>query len=77
MAGVGRSRRCAHRYDRPHHRWPRTWLGAAAFTILLGRTVIGLSRYRTSRSPKVIGMMEMGYGFVTSILTGTGYSIGV
>ncbi|GIK28215.1 MAG: YwiC-like family protein [Chloroflexi bacterium] len=53
------------------------WLGAAAFTILLGRTVIGLSRYRTSRSPKVIGMMEMGYGFVTSILTGTGYSIGV
>lgn len=56
---------------------PGTWLGVAAFAILMARAIIGLSSYRKPRPAKIIGFMEMGYGLLTAVLTGTGFRIGV
>lgn len=46
-----------------------------AFGLLFGRAVIGLSRYRKPRAPKIIGFLELGYGFLTVIVTALGYML--
>jgi hypothetical protein len=50
------------------------WLSVAAMVILFGRAIVGLSARRRVVKPKVVGFQEMGYGFLTVILTVIGFS---
>lgn len=50
------------------------WLSVAAMVILLGRASIGLSTRRRVVKPKVVGFQEMGYGFLTVVLTVIGFT---
>jgi len=45
----------------------------AALLILNVRAFVGLSRFRKPRPPKIIGFQELAYGFVTLLLTASGY----
>lgn len=52
-------------------------LALAAMIALLIRAVHGLSPYRGSARPQVIGFLEMGYGLLTVMLTAAGYVFGI
>ena len=46
-----------------------------AMLILLGRALLGLSKYRRSITTKALGFLEMGFGFLTAVLVAIGYWI--
>ncbi len=51
------------------------YLAVLAMVILLARAAHGLSKYRRSAPPKVIGFQEMGFGGMTAILTALGFML--
>lgn len=51
------------------------YLAVLAMVILLVRAAYGLSKYRRSVAPKVIGFQEMGFGAMTAILTALGFML--
>jgi hypothetical protein len=51
------------------------WLALLAFGVLLGRSWLGLSRYRKPRPAKHIGLQELGYGLATVICIALGYGL--
>jgi len=53
------------------------WPAALAMVILLARAAFGLSPYRKPVKPQLVGFQETGYGLLTVILTGAGYSLGL
>ncbi len=56
--------------------WQRIpWLTLAAFGMLCGRAVVGLSRYRKPRAAKIIGFQELGYGLATVFSVALGYAL--
>ncbi|MCW5849162.1 MAG: YwiC-like family protein [Anaerolineae bacterium] len=48
------------------------WLAVAALLVLLARAAVGLSRYRRSVRPAVLGLEEIGYGLLTIVLMAVG-----
>lgn len=53
------------------------YLGVLAMLILLMRACIGLSDYRQPRRAPIIGVHELGYGFLTAFLGAVGYRLGI
>ena len=51
------------------------YLAVLAMVILLARAAYGLSKYRRSVVPKVIGFQEMGFGGMTATLTALGFML--
>jgi hypothetical protein len=49
------------------------WLSVPAFVILLGRMVHGLSARHRRLRPQAVGMQEMAFGFLTTLLLALGY----
>ncbi len=49
------------------------WLGVALMVILLVRAAYGLSSFRKSVPPKIVGFQELGYGLLTVVLVAAGY----
>lgn len=49
------------------------WLAVVVCAVLLARAALGLSSYRTPRTAKQIGFMEMAYGLMTAALIALGY----
>jgi hypothetical protein len=49
------------------------WLGVVLMVILLARAAYGLSAYRKSVPPKIIGFQELGYGLLTVVMVAVGY----
>ena len=48
------------------------WLAVAALLVLLARAAVGLSRYRRSVRPAILGMEEIGYGLLTVLVMAVG-----
>jgi hypothetical protein len=53
------------------------WLAAAAFALLLARSLHGLSRFRRRVRPQVVGVQEMAYGFSFVLVVALGYALGI
>ncbi len=53
------------------------WLGVPAFVVLLVRAAWGVSSGRRPIRPQLLGLQELGYGFVTVVLLAVGYRLGV
>lgn len=53
------------------------WLAAAAFALLLARSVHGLSRFHRLVRPQVVGMQEMAYGLSFVLVMALGYALGL
>jgi hypothetical protein len=49
------------------------WLAAAAFLVLLARSVHGLTLATTVR-PQAVGFQELGYGLGSALAIGLGYA---
>jgi hypothetical protein len=53
------------------------WLLLPVFVLLLGRAILGLSRWRKPTAAKVIGFREIAYGLLVVVTTAAGYAFGV
>lgn len=53
------------------------WLAAAAFALLLARSLHGLSRFHRRVRPQVVGVQEMAYGFSFVLVVALGYAFGL
>ncbi|MCB9450121.1 MAG: YwiC-like family protein [Anaerolineaceae bacterium] len=53
------------------------WLPVPVFVWLLGRAVWGLSSWRKSVPPKIIGFRELAYGLLVVVTTALGYAFGI
>jgi hypothetical protein len=51
------------------------WLGVLAFVILLGRTLHGLSSHHRRLRPQAVGMQEMAFGLLTTLLLALGFAL--
>jgi len=49
------------------------WLGVVLMVILLARAAYGLSSFRKSVPPKIIGFQELGYGLLMVVMVAAGY----
>jgi len=49
------------------------FLAVVALLILIGRAILGLSRYRRFKRARQIGFMEIGYGLIYVLVTAVGY----
>lgn len=52
------------------------WSAAAAFLLLLGRAIHGLSRFHRRVRPQLVGKMELAYGFAFVLFVALGYKSG-
>lgn len=52
------------------------WTAAAAMAVLTVRAAVGLSSFRKSRPPKIIGMQEVAYGLLFLLIVALGYRLG-
>jgi hypothetical protein len=52
------------------------WLATPAFILLMARAAHGLSRFHRRTRPRVVGMLEMGYGFSFVLIMSVGYALG-
>jgi hypothetical protein len=53
------------------------WLAAAAFALLLARSLHGLSRFHRRVRPQAVGVQEMAYGFSFVLVVALGYALGL
>ncbi len=51
------------------------WLALLAVIILWGRAIFGLSAFRHPARARNVGVQEIGYGFLTVLLTALGYTL--
>lgn len=51
------------------------WLSLVAFTVLLARAALGISRWRKSAKAKSIGFRELGFGLLTVAILAAGYAL--
>ncbi|MGD9561252.1 MAG: YwiC-like family protein [Pyrinomonadaceae bacterium] len=54
-----------------------SFLTAGVFILLLGRSIVGLSKYRTPMKAMRIGLREMTYGLVTAVSIICGHYLGI
>ena len=52
------------------------WLATLALAVLLGRALFGLSPLHRARRPHAVGLQEMVFGLLTTLLLALGYALG-
>ncbi len=52
------------------------WTAPVAIGVLMVRAAVGLSSFRKSRPPKIIGMQEIAYGLLFLLIIALGYRLG-